>query len=272
MTVSDIDAIAEYLVATGDSLRSPQQWKDALRWASDSSPPNLGFQLRRDDGIVAGVFLATYGDTRDGHTVCHLGSWHVQEPYRLQSLLLFRALLAQDVDVFTDYSPFPQVRPINRRFGFDDMDTRALSIWNLRPPALRRGVRIITDPERIAATLRGRDARVFRDHQGIPGIAQLVVVDGAKTSHIVHRASPGRLSRARLLHVSDIPVFRASLSRVLWHVLLRHRSLFTVAELRTIGGPVPWARAAPSVPRQFKSAHVPESELDELYSPLIWAR
>lgn len=270
ITTDHINEAVAYLTPSADYARSKEQWERVLRWAAARHPDNLGFQLRSDDRIV-GIFVATFGETAAGRRVCHLGTWEVKSDYRLYSLQLFRAFFDLPVDVFTDYKPVPHVRPINRRFGFRDMDSRTVAIWNLRWPSLRRGVSLISDPERIDGLLDGRDLQVFRDHRQVPGVGQVVLRSGDRNCLVVFRESAGRVSKARLLFISDRTLFRANPARVLWHILRRYRSPFTVAELRTLGGPMPLTRAAPAVARQYRSAAVPESELDELYSPLVWA-
>lgn len=269
ITDRDITDVVTYLAKAFEvDPRGPEQ---KLRWATERGFDNLGYLLRHD-GAVVGAFLATYGDTAAGQTICHLDWWHVSEDFRHLSIPLFRAILTQNVDAFTDYTPQPHVRSINRRLGFRELDTRAIRMWNLRIPGPRRGVRIVNDPEEIAQLLSGRELRLFDDHREVPGVGHLVIQSPNGNCVMTYRRVDGRTTRTRILYVSDPAVFRAFASRVLLHLALTHRSLFTVAELRVLGGTVRGTRSAPSVWRQYRSETVPESALGELYSPLVWSR
>jgi len=270
ITASDMAAVAHYLAPTFDYARSEEQWRRVLQWMIDLDPPNLGFQLIAD-GRIVGAFLAIYQDVGDA-TVCHLSAWLVDEAYRMQSLPLFRALLQQDVDAFTDYTPAPHVRPINRRLGFRDLETTAYRVWNFRWPGAPRGVQVVTEAEEIEKLLTGPDLRAFLDHRGIPDVGQLVIVDGDRVCLVVYRTMEGRLTRSRLLDASDRELFLKALGPVLWRIGWRLRSPFTTAEARILGGHPSLSITADAVPRQYKSERVPESSVTELYSSLVWSR
>lgn len=267
ITGSDIPEVSRYIARVFDTREA--QVVRRLEWAEATDPPNLGFLLRASVGVV-GIFTATYSTTPSGHQVCHLGGWHVEEAYRAQSLALFRAFLKGPYDVFTDYTPVPHVRPINQRLGFVDLDTRSTRIWNARIPLRRRGIRLVSAPDEAAALLTGRDRKRFEDHRSVPDLHQLVLRDGDARCHVLYRRERGRTTRARILYVSDIALFRASASQVLFHILVKHRSLFTVAELRTIGGPIRFSRSAPAIARQVRTNGLPHSEAEYDYSSLIW--
>lgn len=269
ITHLDVSEVADYLAGSFGVDREIPARK--LRWASERGYDNLGYMLKHD-GDVVGAFLATYGDTPSGKKICHLDWWHVHEDFRRFSIPLFRALLQQDVDGFTDYTPQPHVRPINKRLGFRDLDTRAIRIWNLRLPQLRSGIRITTNPSRISPLLDGRELRLFEDHRFVPGIGHLAIRDdGGNVCVVAFRRVSGRTTRVRILYVSNQAMFRRYAANIFWRLAIQHRSLFTVAELRVIGRPFALARRAPAVWRQYKSEAIPETELGELYSPLIWS-
>jgi hypothetical protein len=269
----DAPTVEQYLIPRFQGGRSAEQWKRVLRWMVGLRPPNLGFQLIAD-GRIVGVFLATYDMLDDERVICHLGTWIVDDGYRSHSLPLFKALLAQKVDAFTDYKPLQHVLPINRRLGFSDMDTRAQKVWNFGWPLYkdRHGAKIVTRASRIEGLLSGRDLRIFGDHRSIPGLGQLAVVEGDRVCLVVYRRSKGKIARSRLLYATNTSQLRASLGLVLWRIGLRCLSLRTVVEDRTLGGPVESSRPAPATPRQYKGKTLHEGQLTELYSPLVWYR
>ena len=73
-------------------------------WKTEA--PNYGFVLR-DGRRVVGAYLAFYSErTIGGRTerFCNLASWSVLPEFRLHSVRLLRALLAQDGYHFTDFA------------------------------------------------------------------------------------------------------------------------------------------------------------------------
>ncbi len=118
---------------------------------------------------VVGAHLAFYSErTIDGRTerFCNLGAWCVLEQYRLNGLKLLTSLLAQEGYHFTDLSPSGNVIGLNKRLGFQFLDTTTALVPNLPWPSVPGRCRIISDPEGISARLSGAELQIYRDHVG----------------------------------------------------------------------------------------------------------
>ena len=95
--------------------------------------------MLRDGQRVVGVYLAFYSERFIADQVerfCNLGSWSVLPEYRLHSVRLLKALLAQDGYHFTDLAPSEKVESVNARLKFRYLDT---SMALLPAPALAHG-------------------------------------------------------------------------------------------------------------------------------------
>lgn len=158
--------------------------------------PNRGFLLRAD-GEVVGAYAAVYSSrTTDSGTVdvCNLAAFCVREPFRTHSLRLIRALLKQKGFLFTDLSPSGNVVAMNERLGFSRIPATATLAVNL--PLSFASVSVSDDPDRIASTLRGHDAVVYRDHASAPAARHLLVTKGADYAYVMYRVD--RRKRLRL--------------------------------------------------------------------------
>lgn len=274
VTDDDLPAVAAFLSANLNQRVSPEAWIRAVRvpWAVDA--PNHGFLLEAD-GEVVGAYLAYYSERSvEGRTVrfCNLGAWCVLEAHRFRGLALLKALLAQDGYTFTDLSPSGSVIPLNRRLGFEELDTTTSLVPNLPWLPLPNHGRVSADPAVLAATLKGRELEIYRDHADAAAARHLVLTHGDRWCYVIFRRDrrKGLPGFASVLHVSDPDLFGRMAHRVSRHMLLRHGVLVALVE-RRIGGVPRWPRFRLRSPRtkMFKSADLSPDKIDDLYSELV---
>lgn len=272
ITDDDVGAVAAFLHRHLNSRLSPAEWARCAvpPWSVDA--PNHGFLLRRGDEVV-GAYLAFYSErVIDGetHRICNLAAWCVLDEHRAQGVRLVRAMLRQRGYDFVDLSPSGNVVGLNTRLGFETLDTATALVPNLPLPS-RPGVRVVTEPARIEATLTGEDLRVYRDHRDAAAALHFVVRVGEDTCYVIARRDrrKGLPLFASLLHVSDPDVLARAGHAPYRHLLLRHRALVTLAERRVAGRPprLSRAQAAPR-PRMVRSTRLAPRSVDYLYSEL----
>ena len=269
-TGDDVPAVAAYLHRALNDRLSAEQWARSMvpSWTCDA--PNHGFHLRSDD-VVVGAALAFYADrTIAGRTerVCNLGAWCVDDEHRSQGLRLLRALLGQRGCHFTDLSPSGNVVALNERLKFRHLDTATRLAPNLPLPP--RGVRAITDPDRIAQRLSGVERRIFEDHRGAAAARHVVLEVAGQAVYVVYRKDrrKGLPVFASLLHVSDPDLLPRTWARLSSH-LLGQGAVATLVEERVVGWAPPGARplARPRA-KMFRSDALAAEDVDYLYSEL----
>jgi hypothetical protein len=74
---------------------------------------------------------------------------------------------------------------------------------------------------------------------------------------------------AVILHVSDPQLFHRAILPLTRHLLVRHRLLATLAELRIIGRRPPPSFKVTSWPKLYRSASLKPDQIDYLYSELV---
>lgn len=269
----DAVAVATFLHQHLNPSVAVDVWRALLSppWAADA--PNHGFQLVTDSGIV-GAYVAVYSQREvDGVTrrLCNLAAFCVLPDFRADSLRLLRAMLRQPGFEFTDLSPSGNVVALNERLGFVHLDTSTRIAANL--PALgRRGVRVTSDPARVAGALRGRDVSVYRDHRDAPAARHILVTDGDSYAYLIVRRDrrKGLPLFATALYVGgDRGVLRRNWARVGAHLLFKHGIPATLAERRTLGfAPRLGVDQAVPRPKMFRSEHLTADDIDYLYSEL----
>jgi hypothetical protein len=270
---ADIPAVAAFLHRELNQRVSAQAWATAMTVPWHVDAPNHGFLVRDGDEIV-GAYIAFYSQRRFGERVerfCNLGAWCVRPQYRLHSLRMLKAMLAQEEYTFTDLSPSGNVIPLNQRLKFQFLDTSTALVVNLPWPGWPGRVRLSADPAVIENTLTGDDLRIYRDHVGAAAAHHLLIRSGADTCYLIFRRD--RRKRlplfASLLYVSNPALLARSWRHVSRHLLLRHRIPLTLVELRVAGSRPGWATmlAAPRR-KMFKSSTVSDAQIDYLYSEL----
>ena len=267
----DVDEVARFLHDTLNDKVSVEAWARTIVPPWEVPAPNHGFLLRAQ-GRVVGAYLALYSERAvDGvpRRFCNLAAWCVAEPYRTQGLRLVRAVIRQPGYEFTDFSPSGNVVELNRRLGFDALDTTTALVPNLPIPGRARGTRLVARPAELERALDESSLRVYRDHRHPWGVIHLALQNSEGTCYVIARKErrKGLPLFASIVHVSDQRVFRRGAPAVYRHLLVRHGALVTLAELRVVGERPALAvlQRAPR-PRMFRSHDLSASAIDYLYS------
>jgi hypothetical protein len=257
-----------------EHLNPRVDWEASMRvpWTVDA--PNGGFMLLDDDTVV-GAHLAFYSvRTIDGRPekFCNLAAWCVLPEHRFQGMRLLKALLAQEGYHFTDLSPSGNVVPLNRRMGFQVLDTRTALVPNLPWPSLPGRCRISADPAVIERTLTGPDLELYRDHRGTNAARHAVLIRGEEWCYVVFRKDRRKNLPlfASILYVSHPDVFRRFARPFGRHLLLHHGAAASLTEQRVVEHRPRWSYGLRS-PRQkmFRSARLEPAQIDYFYSELV---
>jgi hypothetical protein len=252
-----------------------RQWADAIIPTWPVRSPNHGFLLRDGERIV-GVQLAFYSERSvDGQVLdfCNLGAWCVLEEYRGQGLRLLRAVLGQRGYHFTDLSPSGNVIPLNRKLGFEPLDTETALVPHL-PVAVSGAARIVTDHDEIERLLTGQDLAFFRDHRSAAAAIHLVLVRGAEHCYVIVRRErrKGAPVFASLLHVGRPSLLRKHVGLLGRHLLLHHGLLATLLEVRLLGQhprlSYRLTQPRPKMVRAARGTALSPQMVDNLYSEL----
>lgn len=273
ITDADIAEVASFLHANLNDRLPASDWARAVVAPWKAVGPNNGFMLR-DGRDVVGAYLAFYSERSvDGRMerFCNLGAWCVLPRFRMHSVRLARALLAQDGYHFTDLSPSGHVVSLNARLKFRPLDTATALIPNLPRPTVPGRTRISSDPQDIEAALAGPDLEIYSDHEQATAAHHLVLLRGDSCCYVMFRKvrRKGLPLFAAILYVSNPEVFRRSIAALSRHLLLRHGALATLAELRIVG-----RRPRLSVmlrkprPKMYRSTTLEPGQIDDLYSEL----
>lgn len=277
ITDDDAHRVAWFLHEHLNEKVALQDWMSAVAppWPVDK--PNAGYMLLDGDAVV-GVYLAFYSQRRiDGRDerFCNLGAWCVLPRYRLHSVRLVKALLAQDGYHFTDLSPMEHVARLNMRLGFRLLSAPVLLVPNLPLGRWPRDHVISSDPAVIRETLDGDDLRLYRDHLGAAAVTHVVLRHGDERCYVALR----RERRKRLplfmtvLHVTNPELLRALAAPFAWHLLARHGVVAQLAEERVIGRRPRLAfRLGRPNRKMFRSDRLRPDQVDYLYSELACVR
>lgn len=274
ITDTDVPAVADFLHAHLNN-RVPQSiWATGMLapWRVDA--PNYGFMLRDGQRIV-GVHLAFYSEriiAGRKERFCNLAGFCVLPEFRIHSVRLLNALLAQDGYHFTDLSPTGNVIRLNARLKFRFLDTTAAFMPHLPWPTVPRRTKISADPDVIASTLTGAELELYRDHAQAVAARHLVLTRGSDSCYVMFREVRARTLPvfAVILYVSNPELFRRTAGPFTRHLLVRHRLLATLAELRTVRyrPRLSFVLSSPLPPKMFRSASLEPAQVDDLYSEL----
>lgn len=254
-------------------------YKDRVSWARSLlavpwkvAAPNHGFMLHDGQRIV-GVHTAFYSERLVAGRVerfCDLGTWYVLPEFRSHSIRLIKALLAQDGYHFTALTPGPKTMTIHVRLGFHRLDTSAALIPNLPWPTLPGRTTISADPDVIENTLAGTELELYRDHAKALAARHLVLLRGADSCYVMYRETRIKaVPVAVILHVSDPAPFHRAIVPLTRHLLVRHRLLATLAELRIIGHRPSLSFKVTPWDKMYRSASLAPDQMDDLYSELV---
>jgi hypothetical protein len=270
ITDADIADVAGFLRANMNDPRDIWVRACVPPWKVDA--PNHGFMLR-DGRRVVGVQLAFYSErlvTGRAERFCNLGAWCVLPEFRFHSLRLIMAVLAQDGHHFTSFTPMDRTRAILTQLKFRPFDTSAALVPNLPWPTLPGRTRISDEPDVIESTLAGAELELYRDHAQALAAHHHVLVRGRDSCYVMYREARSRgLLYAVLLHVSNPDLFHHALLPLTRHLLLRHRLVATLGELRIIGHRPRLSVRLNACPKLYRSASLEPGQIDDLYSELV---
>jgi hypothetical protein len=279
ITDADLAEVGQFLSSHFPPDTSADEWPAAWQRSVNlpgSDPPNHGFLLRADDKVV-GAYPAIYS-TRviNGRRerFCNLAVWYVSPEFRLQSLSMLRAILAQPGYHFTDLTPIERVQKFNLRNGFQYLDTDTALVPNLPWPTVPRRTGISADPAVIHATVTGQVKTFYEDHAACRWTRHLVLARGGEWCYVQWRRERRKNLPlfASIRYASNPDTLRRCFRPLTRYLLVRHRVPFTLAEVRVAGG-----RLYPSIllrnhrPRMYKSATLPPDRIDYLYSEITSA-
>jgi len=275
---SDLPAVGQFLHTHLNPRLSPAEWAASavVEWPVPET--NHGFLLE-DDSEIVGAYLAFYSTREiDGvaERFCNLGAWCVHEAYRAHSIRLVKAMISQRGYTFTDLSPSGTVVPLNERLRFEHLDTATALIPGLPYPTRPGRIRLLTDPQRMQAQLDDAERQIFRDHRHAGAARHLVITrtEHGRTDHcyVIYRRDRRKNLPvfASILYVSNREVFAAGTRALARHLLLRHRVLATLAELRVVTHrPRPSKMLSAPRRKMFKSPNLESDKIDYLYSELV---
>ncbi len=267
ITDADIAEVADFLHANYKKeipwARSPL----AEPWKVDA--PNHGFILR-DGRRIVGAHLAFYSERLVAGRLerfCDLGTWYVLPEFRFHSLSILKALLEQDGYQFITLSPAENTVPIITWLGFRHLDASACLIPNLPWPTPPSRTTISADPDVIGSTLTGTELQRYRDHAEALAAHHMVLIRGRDSCYVVYRKTRAKgMPIAVIAHASNPALFRRAVIPLTRHLLVRHRLLATLADLRIIGRRPPLSFSVTSWPKMYLSDSLEPELIDDLYS------
>ena len=162
-----------------------------------------------------------------------------------------------------------RTKAILARLKFRPLDTSAALVPNLPWPTLPGRTRISDEPVVIEGTLEGAELELYRDHARALAVHHHVLIRGWDSCYVMYREvrSMG-LPYAVLLHVSNPDLFHRALLPLTRHLLLRHRLVATLGELRIIGHRPRLSVKLNAWPKMYRSASLEPGQIDYLYSEL----
>jgi hypothetical protein len=266
--------VVDFLVRNMEPHRDVDFWKRAVRPPWPRVGPNEGLALRsRDDGLV-GAYLAYFSEREiDGRSYkfCNLGTWCVLPEYRFHSLRLLKAMLGQEGLTFTDFTPSERVVSINKRLGFEPLPGTELTAYLGFPQFAGLSAEVLEGPAAEARLDDEEQATRFRDHDGVPGVEQILICGREGNCHVIYRVQKRRGIRlAMVVYASDAELLRRYRGRFGWHLLRRHGLLAVLAE-RRLARRLSWLSKrldAPS-PKMALSKDLGHEQIDYLYSELV---
>jgi hypothetical protein len=270
ITDADISAVADFLHVN---------YKNRIPWARSRlagpwkvEAPNHGFVLRKGQRIV-GALTAFYSErlvAGKAERFCDLGTWYVLPEFRFHSIRLMKAVLAQDGYHFTALTPSQKVVSIQTRLGFRALDTSAALIPNLPWPTRPGRTPISADPNVIENTIKGTALELYHDHAQALAARHIVLLHGGDSCYVMYRETRVKgVPLAVIVYVSDPQLFYRAIGPLTRHLLVRHRLLATLAELRIIGRRPPLSLKVTSWPKLYRSASLEPDQIDDLYSELV---
>lgn len=271
ITDADTWAVAEFLQRERPLRMSVADWHRYMVAPGHFAQPNHGYLLR-ENGRVVGAYLALYSErVIDGrpHSICNLGLWCVAPEYRANGLRLLRSLLRQRGYTFTDLTPNQNVVALNNRVGFTALDTTTAVVPNVPWPILSKTVRVVDTPNEIEKLISEPDRTIYRDH-ATTAVHHVVLAKGNQSCYVMFRRERRKGVRlfASILYVGSPDLFRSCAPHFYRYLLLRHRILATLAEVRVVGHRPKLAVTVAGWPKMYLSDDLEPAQIDYLYSEL----
>jgi hypothetical protein len=247
---------------------SPEEFRRGLSVSFGSEKPNSGFVVR-DAGEIVGGIGAIYSDQNiNGRTerFCNITSWCVLEKFRAQSMRLCMAIVSQPGYSFTDLTPTEVVMKSLAFLKFAPLSGVRTVFFN-HPWPLGRA---LTDVDEIAGRLPPGAAKVLIDHRKFSWLRHFAVGKAERWCHVVWK--PWRLKGlpcADILYVSDPGIFIENAAASGHYLLTRHSCATTRIETRLLPFVPPRTLQLTGYrPKMYRSAHLYESQISNLYSEL----
>jgi hypothetical protein len=271
ITDADTRTVAEFLHREMACRMSVADWHRYMIPPGDVEQPNHGYLLR-ENGRVVGAYLALYSERMiDGRPrrICNLGVWCVADEHRANGLRLVRSLLLQRGYTFTDLTPNQTVVALNTRLGFTSLDTTTALVPNMPWPVRSRRVRVVDAPNEIDRLLSVRDQTIYRDHAAT-AVHHVVLAKGDQSCYVMFRRERRKRLRifASILYVGNPDLFRDCARHFYRYLLLRHRIVATLSEIRVIGHRPGRAVIVAGWPKMYLSEDLEPAQIDYLYSEL----
>lgn len=268
----DLPKVSVFLNQNLNSRLSASKWKSAIQPPWTASAPNHGFMLIRDRA-VAGVALAFYSSRIvDGaeHQICNLGALCVVPELRMHTFRLIRAALKQRRTTFTDFSPSGNVIELNRRLGFEQLET-ATDLTINTPVPKAHATTLLSRPDEIATEIQSAQRPIFETHRQASAAHHLLAMRGTEQCYVIFRRDrrKGLPLFASILYVSNQALY-PSIEGLVGSHLLRHRVPARLTERRVAGSPSRYGwTVRQRRPKMFKSEDLVDHQIDYLFSELV---
>ena len=237
-------------------------------------PPGRGFFLE-DEGVVTGFLGAVYADrVIEGclRRFCNLTAWCVLPPYRSQSLDLLFAVTRNPEQTVVNLTPNLQVQRILRALRYQVLDSHKLFTvpgvhWST---LLRREcLQVLTEPDDVLPCLDEECRKIVRDHDGSGCRHTLIRGRGGDCLVISNRRVKKGIPFSEILYARNPDILRRHFERVKLSILRRDKTLLLAIDERLIASRL-WFTYPVRRISLFRSPDVKRTNIDNLYSELIW--
>ncbi len=275
-TAQDFAAVLPLFDAFRDPPITAEHWRRLFEYPWPDEEDLRGFVLR--DGPRTVGFFGTILSERvvDGRVekFANLTSWVTLPEYRNHSLRLFEAVSGLEGRTLTCFTARPEIAPLYRRFGFEELETKWLVV--LPPPAPTRPFgwlrgRITTNAAIVSTGLRGVQRELCIHHRAL-GCGQMLITHRGAQCHVIYTRTKGRRRHfSRIHHISTPEIFAACLDHIRWRLTLEQRTVALAIDARLWQGPRPaFSRETALAQRAFfRTKTLRPEQIDNLYTELV---
>lgn len=219
-------AEAHSLLVEGFPARSPAFWRNGLariwKFHAERELGAVGSILRVGQE-AAGVILTlrskrTAASGRRAHLAVNLSSWYVRPRYRILARQMLRDVLAEPVDLFTDFTPIPSVVELLKNSGFTQRQEGTMLV-PLPALALAR-----SGSSRVRGAYQDYDrslAVLIADHVALGGIACMLIANEQAQPLMFARAKCKGVPAARLVYAADMNGFKENIGGIARYLMSR---------------------------------------------------